>query len=882
MKRKTTFLKYIVVLFTLFVISNVNAQVTAPNGTENWEEGTVGQNITWNTGGYSGNVDIHYSTDNGGTWNLIVLNTINDGTEAWLIPNTLSINALVRVQDTGGAGFIDQSDAVFTIAGINAVTSPNGGENWEGGSSQTITWSTIGTVTNSTIEYFDGSGWTTLTTTGSGNSYTWNPVNNTPTTSALVRVTNSAGASTDQSDASFTISGINAVTSPNGGENWEEGSSQTITWTTVGTVVNSTIEYFNGSGWTTLTTTASGNSYTWNPVNNTPTTAALVRVTNTAGASTDQSDATFTIAGINAVTSPNGGENWEEGSSQNITWSTFGTVANSTIEYFNGSGWTTLTTTASGNSYTWNPVNNTPTTIALVRVTNTAGASTDQSDATFTIAGINAVTAPNGGEFWLVGASENITWSTIGTVINSTIEYYHGSGWTTLTTTASGNSYTWNPIPATPTTNALVRISNSAGSSIDQSDAVFTIHQPKLGIPTLTAPIDQATLVLPTPTFTWTQHLDLTFIFEDDQFYELIISTDQWFSTVIYTNISIATSGASTSFDLGTTATSLLLNTKYYWKVRSKRTDVVPTIYSPWSATFTFTTTPAVVVPTQTFPLSGTVYTNTPTFYWFTGVVSASQFFEVWYGVSGTVVAPVDQSAVGTSGSVGGTLVPGGTVGTSINYTIPGGSALISNTNYEWWVRSTDGTNRSDWSSMASFLTSSTNGGPVTPVGTYPTLGEDQYTNNPYLYWYIVTQVTGLQFEVVYGTDNTTPSSATPVPVMTGDQQHVAFGTVGTNYFYQLSGLVSSTTYYWWVRSTDGVNYSSWSPIYTFSTTSSTGSPVKPVLTYPANSETVYFPDVSLHWYVTTIATDLKYNLEWGTNTTRAGNTGTPQTGLTN
>ncbi|MCF6270090.1 MAG: T9SS type A sorting domain-containing protein [Melioribacteraceae bacterium] len=399
-----------------------------------------------------------------------------------------------------------------------------------------------------------------------------------------------------------------------------------------------------------------------------------------------------------------------------------------------------------------------------------------------------------------------------------------------------------------------------------------------VGIPTLTAPIDGATLVSLNPTFTWAQNINVPGTFDADETYDLVIASDQWFANIVHTQLAIATGGATSSFDMSTILPSLTVNTKYYWRVKAKRTTG-GAVESPWSSTFTFTTTPAVVVPTQTFPLSGTVYTNTPTFYWFTGVVSASQFFEVWYGIAGTVVAPVDQSAVGTSGSAGGTLVPGGTVGTNTYYTVS--PALTSNTNYQWWVRSTDGTNRSDWSSMASFLTSSTNGGPVTPVGTYPTLGEDQYTNNPYLYWYIVTQVTGLQFEVVYGTDNTTPSSATPVPVMTGDQQHVAFGTVGTNYFYQLSGLVSSTTYYWWVRSTDGVNYSSWSPIYTFSTTSSTGSPVKPVLTYPANSETVYFPDVSLHWYVTTIATDLKYNLEWGTNTTRAGNTGTPQTGLT-
>ncbi|MDA3861826.1 MAG: T9SS type A sorting domain-containing protein [Melioribacteraceae bacterium] len=501
------------------------------------------------------------------------------------------------------------------------------------------------------------------------------------------------------------------------------------------------------------------------------------------------------------------------------------------------------------------------------------------------------ITSPNGGEYWLPNSTHNIAWTQSGISGNNTTEFLiqyslnSGGAWTTIEQISavyvSPNSYSWT-VPNFSSIEVLVKVSGVDGTNAveDVSDASFTIHQPKVGIPTLTVPADQATLVALAPTFTWIENGDFS-EFDIDEEYELVVSTDQWFANVTYSNTSINYSAATTSFDLSTTLKKLALNTKYYWKVRAKMTSAPPTVYSPWSSTFTFTTTPAVVKPTQTFPISGNiVYSNTPTFYWYTGIVSDDQSFEIWYGDATSVTDPDNLWAYDTPVGGTGNFVAAIDVGTDTYYTILGGVALTSNTDYKWWVRSTDGVNVSDWSNVGTFKTSSTNGGPVKPVGTYPTLGEYQYTNNPYLYWYIITQVTGLEFEVVYGTDNTNPGSGTPVPSLTGDQQHVPFGTVGINYYYQLSGLTSSETYYWWVRSTDGTNYSVWSELYTFKTTATTGSPVKPVLTYPANGETVYFADVLLSWYATTIATDLKYNLQWGTSTTRTSNTNT-QTGIT-
>ncbi len=89
-----------------------------------------------------------------------------------------------------------------------------------------------------------------------------------------------------------------------------------------------------------------------------------------------------------SVTSPNGGEDWETGSSQNITWSS-SSVTNAKIELSvdNGSNWSELAASVPAASGTFNfTVPNIPTTQALVRISEVGNLSNfDVSDNTFTI-----------------------------------------------------------------------------------------------------------------------------------------------------------------------------------------------------------------------------------------------------------------------------------------------------------------------------------------------------------------------------------------------------------------------------------------------------------------------------------------------------------------
>jgi hypothetical protein len=91
------------------------------------------------------------------------------------------------------------------------------------------------------------------------------------------------------------------VTYPNGGETLVIGESDTITWTWTGTIANVTIEYSIDGGATypnlIIASTPCNGSYLWDPIPDTPTTQARVRITEDLPApeAQDESDADFTI-----------------------------------------------------------------------------------------------------------------------------------------------------------------------------------------------------------------------------------------------------------------------------------------------------------------------------------------------------------------------------------------------------------------------------------------------------------------------------------------------------------------------------------------------------------------------------------------------------------
>ncbi|WP_083682281.1 pre-peptidase C-terminal domain-containing protein [Archangium sp. Cb G35] len=100
-----------------------SVRVGSPNGGESWAGGSS-QTITWTSSAVS-NVKLEYTT-NGSTWNLISASTpAAAGSYSWVVPNTATTAARVRVSDAANATLTDSSDAAFTIT-VSSGPGPTG------------------------------------------------------------------------------------------------------------------------------------------------------------------------------------------------------------------------------------------------------------------------------------------------------------------------------------------------------------------------------------------------------------------------------------------------------------------------------------------------------------------------------------------------------------------------------------------------------------------------------------------------------------------------------------------------------------------------------------------------------------------------------------
>ncbi|MCK4764351.1 MAG: hypothetical protein KAW12_19285, partial [Candidatus Aminicenantes bacterium] len=234
-----------------FAIGDVN--VTVPNGGENWEQGVI-RNITWDSSYFSGNVQLVLTKTIPGTDYLIADNIENTGTYQWQVGMCSHIEEpeapfgmtlpddcyKIKVVSVDNPDLKDSSDQVFAVVEpqpVITITSPNGGENWQAGSIGNINWTASGLSENIKITLWQNGlliGNIATPVDPVPGTYSWlvgqydggtAPVGNGYT----IKIKEIGTAVADFSDVNFTIKGIN-ITSPNGGESWQTGSSRDITW----------------------------------------------------------------------------------------------------------------------------------------------------------------------------------------------------------------------------------------------------------------------------------------------------------------------------------------------------------------------------------------------------------------------------------------------------------------------------------------------------------------------------------------------------------------------------------------------------------------------------------------------------------------------------
>ena len=462
-------------------------KVISPNGGEVWCGGTT-QNITWEDN-ITGNVEIQLFKA-GVFHSSIVTSTPSDGSYSWNLPSgSGASDLLIRIVSVDDGNIFDFSDSTFTIGCYIKVISPNGGEVFCGASGkfQVITWeyNIPGSVA---IEvYKDGVlNYTITASTPSDGEYTWNFPGGSGSSDYLIRIVSVADANIfDFSDSTFTIGCDINIISPNGGEIWQAGTTETIIWTGYHTE-NVTVDLYKGGVFHSvlLTTTASDTSQFWAiPSEMESGSDYRIKITSVdvPGVS-DFSDSNFTILRTDSitVTSPNGGEVLCGGAANNITWED-NIPGNVEIQLFKAGVFhsSITTSTPSDGSYAWNIPGGSGASDLLIRIASVDdGNIFDFSDSTFTIGcGINII-SPDGGETWLAGATETIIWTGDHTE-DVTVDLYKGGVFHSvlITTTASDTSQFWDiPMSIQPRSDYTIKItSNDNPGILDFSDEDFTI-----------------------------------------------------------------------------------------------------------------------------------------------------------------------------------------------------------------------------------------------------------------------------------------------------------------------------------------------------------------------------------------------------------------------
>ena len=258
---------------TLFDSYNLALVVVQPNGGEEWPAGTS-QTITWTTTGLVNYVTLEYSKDNfTSDINTITSSIPNVGSYLWTIPYDDTTTARVRVSNTMDASINDTSDADHEMRiPVLTITAPNGGLSWQEGTTQSITWTSVGSLGSVRLQYskdnFAADINTIVSSTPDDGSYLWTvPADRTSSMRVRVLFLNRTTVY-DVSDADNTIL-VPEITiiAPNGGESWQGGVTYYLNWSSIDSLGNVKLEYsrdnFVADVRTISATTADDGSYLW-------------------------------------------------------------------------------------------------------------------------------------------------------------------------------------------------------------------------------------------------------------------------------------------------------------------------------------------------------------------------------------------------------------------------------------------------------------------------------------------------------------------------------------------------------------------------------------------------------------------------------------------
>jgi len=518
--------------------------IDSPVGGEVWKITSL-HDVQWHKHGTMPTVKVEYST-NAGAYayckdsSNMSADSVSGNSFSWKIPDSKALNgARVKVSNLADPTNVYTETPAFTIrGGFEWLYPVTAGKVFKVGTTETLRWLTLGTLTSISLEYSvngvtfqpmlkaDGSEATAISNTG---SFNWVIPDNISKT-VVLRIRDSSDADAVEDSVQVKIAGVIYIDTPTSLVRWGVGSDKDITWHMDGNIANLKIEYSINGGTDWIDPPISDNIVgslgvkQWKNIPNTCTANAVIRISDAiADSGTDAViSPVFKIVGSFAFTSPTSASIWPvttgeiANSQQTISWATQGVISQVNL-YYSSTGaapWTLINTggpisdNGQGGNYLWT-VPDSISTSCKIRIEDKDDELTYAESPAFTISGDLALTAPVAGNKWAAGTTKMIMWSRNGSISKVNLEYYDGVAWQTIidpnTSSAditNSGSFNW-AIPADMllTDMARVRIKSVGNPVITRTSGVFKV----MGGFDVTYPKGgESILVNTTPTITWT------------------------------------------------------------------------------------------------------------------------------------------------------------------------------------------------------------------------------------------------------------------------------------------------------------------------------------------------------------------------------------------
>jgi hypothetical protein len=399
--------------------------------------------------------------------------------------------------------------------------------------------------------------------------------------------------------------------------------------------------------------------------------------------------------------------------------------------------------------------------------------------------------------------------------------------------TLPADTYYWR-VKTYTTTDILVSISSAYQ---------FTISGPPTAVPAY--PINLTTVYSNSPTIYW--YLN-NYFYNQGVYYRVRYGTT---STGPYTT---GTSPITTNNWVP--LNGLTIGQTYYYVIDASTSSGFGTYTTSQEGSFVVYYSAIASVPIYlSFPLGNTVYSLSPTLYWFLGVHVPGVAFDVQVndGTDFTSNLPLEVNETGVS---------------SYQFTTP---ELTAGTSYTWRVRISGSTvwyGPETFTIDASATAAESSLDANIPTPLYPIGGTVVLTQSPVLSW-ISSSLNSLEYQIVYSSDPSLDVNGVLVNITPpNDAGGGISGWLITN-SYALSGLTQGATYYWQVRSRLA------SPPNTVSNYSSVAQftidpGANPVVVLPANpisGSTLNINAANLSWVVPAQSESaLTYDLEISNN----------------